>query len=253
MRLFASRACSSSRRQCSDSTAAGLMTKTRRRRFPRSPRAGRAANGSPAGCRRGRPRPRSRRPRARRSAGGRTRHCRGARRREVRPCIRARGRSSRRQLPGVQSSPGFSPASPSALGSPSSFALLRGPDLLARRGALHLDRLGAVGDHVARLAQPDLVAQQLVAARLLEPLEQLRRVVLALARAERLDQLLVGRARSPRRRRPRRAPPRGAARARRPPRRRRSGRGGPCPASARRPAGRSRGTCSWRSIRSHIS
>src|SRR5829696_2496509 len=70
-------------------------------------------------------------------------------------------------------------------------ALLRGPDLLARRGAVHGDRLRGLGDHLGRLAHPDVVAKQRVTARLAQTGEQLLRRVLTLAGSNRLDQVLV--------------------------------------------------------------
>ena len=90
--------------------------------------------------------------------------------------------------PGVQIFPGSRARPRDAL-----VALLLGrPDRLARRRLLDRDRLRGLDHEVGRLAQPDLLAQQLVAAALAQAVEELLRVVLALAGPERLEQVVVG-------------------------------------------------------------
>src|SRR5436309_4748746 len=53
--------------------------------------------------------------------------------------------------------------------------LVGGPELLAHLGLLHRDRLGAVGEHVHRLAHADVLADKRVAALVPQPLQQLLR------------------------------------------------------------------------------
>ena len=73
-------------------------------------------------------------------------------------------------------------------------ALLGRPDLLARLGLVHRDRLRRLGrSRSAALRIRTSSRSSAVATALLQPREQLRRVVLALPRPERLEQVLVGR------------------------------------------------------------
>src|SRR5947208_17153766 len=51
--------------------------------------------------------------------------------------------------------------------------LVRGPELLTHLRLLHRDRLGAVGQHVHRLAHADVLADERVAPLVPQPLQQL--------------------------------------------------------------------------------